>query len=385
MQTEEQKQIYLDHAATTPVDPRVLRVMLPFFSEHFGNPGSLHKQGVEAKQAVRSARRATARFLGAHEDEVVFTSGGTEGNTLAIRGVIERKHEEGISYKNMHCVTSTIEHVSVLAHMKELERRGVSVSYIPVLSNGIVDVKEMGKAPRAEMVLVSIMYANNEIGTIQPIREIAKIIKKHPRAIFHCDASQAPLYLDCNANRLGVDLMTLDAHKIYGPKGIGALYVRRGLEFSPLFLGGGHEGGRRSGTENVPGIFGLSKALEIAADEREKESARLAVLRDLLIEEIATRIPSARLNGAAKERLPNNVNFSFPGIESEWFVAQLDARGISASGRSACLTEKEKGSYVVRALGSSALPLNSVRFTLGRLTTENEIRRVATEVIDIAA
>ena len=367
------KRIYLDYAATTPLDPRVKLAMEPYFAKAFGNPSSIHAEGVAAKKAVDEARTKVARALEARAEEIIFTSGGTEANNLAIFGVLEGK-------KNAHIVTTNIEHSSILEPLRELKRQGrAEVSYVPVEPNGIVRAEKIISAIRPNTVLVSVMYANNEIGTIQPIAKIGKLLRKANQrsVIFHVDACQAPLYLHCLVNALGVDLLTLDGHKMYGPKGVGALYVRHGTALAPTIFGGGQEKGLRSTTENVPGIVGFAEALHLAVSERAKESLRLATLRDYLCSEVLEniRIKNVVVNGSIEtwKRLPNNLNISLHGIDTEMLTLQLNVHGIACSTKSSCLKD-EKVSYVVRALGGGASRAQStLRFTLGRATTKKDI------------
>ncbi|MDO8572706.1 MAG: cysteine desulfurase family protein [bacterium] len=379
------KRIYLDHAAATPLDPRVFAAMKPFMTKEFGNPSTLYREGVVAKNAVFLARKKIAEILFAHPDEIIFTSSGTEGNNLAIQGIVNSApylpagRREKLGEKNPHIITSVIEHPSVLAGCKALEGWGVAVSYIGVDGNGIIKLDELKKALRKETVLVSIMYANNEIGTIEPIREIAKIIRiwrKHNSTSFpyiHTDACQAANYLPLHVERLGIDLLTLNGSKIYGPKGMGALFVRRGVPLSPFIYGGGQERGLRPGTENVAGIVGLAEALGIAETMKEKESKRLTTLRDYFISSMFKKIPGVILNGDRIERSPNNVNVSIPGIESDHLIIELDAHGIAASARSACKSMDEEGSHVIMALGRNTIGTESgIRFTLGRSTTKKD-------------
>ncbi len=380
------KRIYLDYAATTPLDPRVRRKMEPFWAREFGNPSSIHQEGVLAKKALDAARVAVARVLEAHPDEIVFTSGGTEANNLAIFGVLKSVRYSISQNTKPHVVTTSIEHASVLEPLRKLEQEGkISVTYVPVEKDGRVKVEKILAAVRPSTVLVSVMYANNEIGTIQPIARIGKAIRAigANRPLFHTDACQAPLYLNCLVNTLGVDLMTLDGHKIYGPKGVGALYVRRGTPLVPQILGGGQERGRRSTTENLSGIGGFAEALHLAVAEREKESARLERLRNQLLSYIRTNVGMSQeivVNGSLKqkERLPNNLNISLPGSDTEMLSLQLDAAGIACSTKSSCLRD-ERESSVVKALGGGTTRAQStLRFTLGRATTEKEIEQVAT-------
>lgn len=384
--------IYLDYAATAPINPAVLKVIQKAEREVWGNASSIHAEGVLAKKALDSARRSVALSLSAHADEIVFTSGGTESNNLAIFGVVRHLAEEGKKFSDMHIVTTAIEHSSVLEPMRELERQGASVTYVTPRKNGIVHPEDVIKAITPNTVLVSIQYANNEIGTIQPILKIAKELrnfeKKHDsrfmihesaklaKPILHVDASQAPLYLDCSPNRLGADLVTLDGHKMCGPKGIGMLYVRRGTKISPILFGGGQEEGIRSTTENVPAIVGFAKALLLAKDNREGESKRLTAIRDYAFAQIKKHIPTALINGDEKERLPNNINISIPGINAEFTVLKLDAAGISCSTKSSCVAGSEM-SYVVYAMSKDkARALSTLRFTLGLGTKKGDVLKL---------
>jgi cysteine desulfurase len=372
------RRIYLDHAATTPVDPAVVRAMRPFFSDRFANPSSLHSAGTEAQHAVASARKLIAEFFHAHEDEIVFCSGGTESDNLAIYGTIRAHGERG-----NHVITSAIEHPAVIETLQRLARRKeIELTIVPVNAEGIVSVADIAKAITEKTVLVSIMTANNEIGTIQPIAEIGRAILSYRKAhetiypIFHTDACQATGALDLDVTKLHVDLLTANGTKVYGPKGIGLLFVRRGLKLEPMMFGGGQERGLRSGTENVPGIMGFARAFELAQARREKESVRLAELRDRLIEGLL-RIPKSRLNGHATERLPNNANISFLDIEGEAAVLYLDAKGICCSTGSACASTSLDPSHVILALGMSYEAAHgSLRFSLGRSTTKEDIDTV---------
>ncbi len=364
------KRIYLDHAAATPLDKGVLSVMQKIGSESYGNPSSLYKEGVEAKKSLLEIRKDIAETIGANPDEIIFTGGGTESNNLALFGIVQDP-------KKSHLVVSSVEHASVLECARELEKRGAEVTYLPVDKDGLVSLKDLKEAIKENTVLVSVMYANNEIGTIQPISEIAKIIRhSKSKPLFHTDACQAANYLDMNVLRLGVDLMTFNASKIYGPKGVGALFVKRGIKISPILFGGGQEKGTRSGTENVAGLKGFAEAMKVAEQMKEKESARLAKLRDFFIQEILSEIPGAILNGSAEKRLPNNVNISIPGTDAEELVIQLDARGISCSTGSACANIGHDGkvSHVIEALGfGRERAASSLRFTLGRDTKKEDL------------
>lgn len=390
--------IYLDYAATTPLDPRVGKVMRSFLSERFGNPSSIHAEGVAAKVALDTARTTVARCLEAHKEEIVFTSGGTEANNLAMFGVLANTdgRQHLLKGAKPHVVTTNIEHASVLEPMRQLEKEGMAeVTYVSVEPNGIVKPEKILAAVRPTTVLVSVMYANNEIGTIQPIAKIGKALRdfrngqlktsnlklstvKNRLPIFHSDACQAPLYLRCLVNALGVDLLSLDAHKIYGPKGVGALYIRRGMRLEPQLFGGGQEWGMRSTTENVPAIVGFAEALRIATAERHRESERIQKLRDMLYPAIFQNNGTVVVNGGMKkgERLPNNLNISLPGVDTEFLTLELDALGIAVSTKSSCLKD-EKESYVVAALDAQnhARAHSSLRFTLGRTTTRNDVKR----------
>ncbi|MCC7523015.1 aminotransferase class V-fold PLP-dependent enzyme [Candidatus Uhrbacteria bacterium] len=371
--------IYLDHAATTPLDPRVLQAMQPFFSDDFGNPSSFHALGVRAKDAVSEARETVAVLLGAHADEIIFTSGGTESNNLAISGVIKRWQGEGIP----HVITSAVEHHSVLEPLMSMDRKKeIELTILGVDRTGKVSVEDAAKALKSNTVLISIMIANNEIGTIQPIADIGREILKWRKAhaslypYLHTDACQATGFLDLNVDKLHADLLTLNGSKIYGPKGVGALYVRRGTKLQPFFIGGGQERNIRPGTENVPGIAGLAKAFELVQADRERESARLTALRDKLAFGLL-QIPKTVLNGHPIDRLPNSVNISFIDIEGEAAVLYLDAEGIMASTGSACASASLDPSHVILATGLSYEGAHgSIRFTLGHSTTEADIDKV---------
>ncbi len=363
------KRIYMDHSATTYLDPRVKKAMENFGFEKFGNPSSIYKEGREAKKAVESARSEIARIIKAKLEEIIFTSGGTESDNLAIFGVAGSESKQ---FKH-HIITTKFEHHAVLNPIKFLEKQGFQITYLDVGKEGIVNPKDVEKALRPETILVSIMYANNEIGTIQPIADIGKILKNH-KAVFHTDACQAAGYLDLNAEKLGVDLMTINGSKIYGPKGVGLLYARKGIKLEPLMRGGEQEKKIRPGTENVPGIIGLASALRISQKEKNKEAKRLAALRDYFIKRLTAEIPKIFLNGHSKIRLPNNINVSILGTEGESIVLFLDELGVACSTGSACTSEKLEPSHVIMALGKSyEYSHGSVRFTLGRCNTKKDI------------
>ena len=366
--------IYMDHAGTTPLDRRVLEFMLPYMSELFGNPSSIHTVGQEAKKALADARDTVARILGCRTSEVVFTSGGTESDNAALRGVVDALRPTG-----RHVITTTAEHHAVLHTCQYLEDSGFDVTYLPVDQHGLVTPEQVAAAVTDETILVSVMLANNEVGTIQPIAEIARAVKERARelkrtVVVHTDAVQAAGFLDLNVRALGVDMLSLSAHKFYGPKGVGLLFIRRGAPWLPQQLGGSQERERRSGTENVAGICGLAMALHLAHAEREQVSAHCAALRDRIIDGIREAIPNAQLNGHPINRLPNNVNFSFEGVEGEPILLGLDMAGICASSGSACSSGSLEPSHVLLALGQSAdLARGSLRITLGKHNTTEEV------------
>ena len=366
--------IYLDHSATTPVRSEVLESMLPYFSLGFGNPSSIYTIGQEARKAVDDAREQAAGVLGARMSEIVFTSGGTESDNAALKGAAFALRHTG-----SHIITTAIEHHAVLHTCHQLERFGFDVTYVPVDEYGIVDPQSIARAVTDETVLVSVMMANNEIGTIQPVAEIARIVKAEAQRrsrtiVMHTDAVQAAGFLDINVRALGVDLMSLSAHKIYGPKGVGLLYVKRGTPFEAQNAGGGQERQRRSGTENVPGIVGMSEALRIAASEREQVATNCLRLRDKLIDGIFDSIDRVHLNGHPTQRLPNNVNISFEDIEGEPVLLGLDFAGVCASSGSACSSASLEPSHVLLAIRRSPeLAQGSLRITLGRDNTDEDV------------
>ena len=363
--------IYLDYNATTPCDPRVVEAMLPFFREHFGNPSSLHRFGQEARQAVEKARSVIARSIGARDEEIVFTSGGTESNNLAIRGVAQALRKKG-----NHLVTSSIEHHAVLNVFRALEKEGFAVTYLPVDREGLVHPEDLRKALRPETILVSIMHANNETGVIEPIEELSRIVREHG-AVFHTDAVQTVGKVPIQVDDLGVDLLSASAHKFYGPKGVGFLYIRKGTRLVPQILGGHHERGRRAGTENVPGIVGMAKALEVAQDEMHEEARRVGTLRDRLEEELQARIPDIVVVSRGAPRLYNTSLVLVEYVEGESLLLNLDFEGICVSSGSACTSSSLEPSHVLLACGyPHALAHGSIRFSLGKWTTEEEISRV---------
>ena len=365
------KRIYLDYAATTPTHPEVVKAMLPYFTDAFGNPSSLYSYGQEAKGAIEEARSKVANLIGAQNEEIVFTSGGTEADNFALKGVAYANESKG-----NHIVTSSIEHHAVIEACKFLERRGYSVTYLPVDEYGLVEPDDVKKAITAKTILISVIHASNEVGTIEPVAEISRIARE-AGIYFHTDAVQAVGHIPVNVNELGVDLLSMSAHKLYGSKGVGALYIRKGTKLSPFMHGGGQEKERRASTENVPGIVGFGKAVEIAQHDMSEEATRLARLRDQLIKGLVERIDHTRLNGHPQKRLPNNVNVSVDFVEGESMILNLDLEGICASTGSACSSSSLEPSHVLLALGLSHEQAHgSLRFSLGKWTIEEEIERV---------
>jgi cysteine desulfurase len=363
--------IYLDHNATTPCDPRVVEAMLPYFSEHFGNAASRHHSfGWRAEEAVEYAREQVAKLIGAEPKEIVFTSGATEADNVAIKGVYEMYASKG-----NHIITCSIEHKAVLDSCKHLEKQGAEITYLPVQPNGSIDVEELEAAIRPGTILISIMYANNEIGTIMPVKAISEVARKHG-VLFFTDATQAVGKIPVDVNKDGIDLLALTAHKMYGPKGVGALYVRRRdprVRLTAQMDGGGHERGMRSGTLNVPGIVGLGKAAELAMAGMQEEDARLRQLRDQLENGLLQQDQSF-LNGDRENRLPQMTNISFQYVDGEALLMGIN-KEIAVSSGSACTSASIEPSYVLKALGlSDELAHSSLRFGLGRYTTEEEIK-----------
>jgi len=365
------KRIYLDYAATTPTHPEVVKAMMPYFTESFGNPSSIHSYGQEAKDAVERARSKVATLIGAKSDEIVFTGSGTEADNFAVKGVAWSRKDKGD-----HIITSSIEHHAVLETCKFLEKQGFSITRLPVDGHGIVDPDDVRRAITKKTILISVMHANNECGTIEPIAEIGKIARE-TEIYFHTDAVQTVGYIPLDVDKLKIDLLSISAHKLCGPKGVGALYIRKGTRISSFMHGGSQERGRRASTENVPGIVGLGKAAEIAQQEMAEEAQRLTALRDRLIKGILEGIEYTQLNGHPVKRLPNNANVSINYIEGESILLNLDLDGICASTGSACSSEDLAPSHVLMAMGLPHLQAHSsVRFSLGKWTTEEEIDKV---------
>jgi cysteine desulfurase len=365
------KQIYLDYAATTPADPEVVQAMLPYFHDAFGNPSAIYSYGQEAKNAVEAARTKVARLLGARDDEIVFTGSGTEADNFALKGVAFANKSKG-----NHIITSSIEHHAVLESCKFLGKMDFKITYLPVDSNGLVDPQDVKKAITGKTILISIMHANNEVGTIQPISEISKVAKE-AGVYFHTDAVQTAGHIPTDVKELGVDLLAMSAHKLYGPKGVGLLYIKKGTKIMPFLNGGAQERGRRASTENVPGIVGFGKAAELAARDIDTESARITRLRDKLITGIQKNMEHIKLNGHPVKRLPNNVNISVEFVEGEAMCLNMDMSGICISTGSACSSTSLEASHVLLALGLDPVKAHgSLRFTLGKWTTEGEIDKV---------
>ena len=385
--------IYVDYAASTPVDTEVVRAMEPFWQEQFANTGAIHNEGAQALGAVAAARAAVGGFIHARRsDDIIFTSGATEANNLGFFGLIEAQIQAGKSYQDLHIITTPIEHKSVLDCAKALEAKGVRVTYLPVHEDGLVIPNELKEALTPETVFVSIGYVNSEIGVVQPLHGCARVIQEFRREhesslpYFHSDATQAPVYLHCHQEQLGVDLMSLGGQKVYGPKGIGCLYVDESVTIAPIMHGGTRERGLRPGTLPTPLIMGFAKALQLADERREQEAERITLLRDHFIQRVTKTISTAELNGSHEHRTANNANFSFPlnqpsadgqraGLDNEFLVLQLDAKGIACSAKSAC--SKAGGSHVVAALGKGTdYSESAVRFSFGKDNTMEEVEYI---------
>lgn len=387
------KKIYLDNSATTPVDKKVLYAMAKYWSVVFGNPSSIHSMGVEAKIALQNAKKSIAKLINGHDREIIFTSGGTEANNLAIFGLVNSLIKEGKKYSEIHLITTEIEHSSVLECFARLESDGCKVDYLKVNEFGLINPKDLREIIRPETVLVSVAYANSEIGVINSIKEVIKEIR-HKRKEFrrekvgmpylHTDASQAGLYLNMNVEELGVDLMTLDAQKMYGPKGVGILFIRDGVKIVPIMFGGGQERGMRSGTENIPLIVGMVSAFEFARKINIKESLRLIKIRDYFFKEINKFVPNAIINGDQVARLPNNINISMPNHDGEMLVFRLDESGIICSSSSACASGTGESAVVMKLVEKTGVDKveidnrakSTLRFSMGRDTKIADIKKL---------
>ncbi|HOV81536.1 MAG TPA: cysteine desulfurase NifS [Methanothrix sp.] len=369
--------IYMDHSATTPVDPQVLQAMLPYFSERFGNASSLHSFGLEAKEALEEAREKVAALLGAKAGEIVFTSGGTESDNLALKGIARKNRERG-----KHIITTSFEHPAVLETCRALGKEGFEVTYLPVTAGGLVDPAAVEAAIRPDTILISVMHANNEIGTIQPIEEIGRIAAE--RDIYlHTDAVQSAGKIPVDVDAMGVDLLSISAHKLYGPKGVGALYIRRGSNIASIVQGGGHELGLRSGTENIPGIVGLGRAAQLCLERMEEDGRRLSSLSSRLAGDVLQRVKESWINGSMKRRLPGSLNFGFKYVEGESLLLFLDSRGVAVSTGSACSSHKLEPSHVLLSLGlPHELCHGSLRITMGRSNTAEEVDYVADCIVE---
>ena len=370
------RRVYLDHNASTPVHPEVLEAMLPYFSERFGNPSSVHGFGREARDGLETARERVASFLRVGKDEVVFTSGGTESDNLAVKGVAAARRDG-------HLITSVIEHHAVLRTCQSLEQLGFAVTYLPVDGTGLVDPDDVRRALRSDTRLVTIMHANSEVGTIQPVAEIGAILRERD-VPFHVDAVQTFGKLPVDVDALGIDLLSFSGHKIYGPKGIAGLYVRKGTKMASILHGGEHERRRRAGTENVPGIVGLGKAVEIRARDMHAEAIRVTALRDRLWQGVSAGVPEVRLNGHPERRLPGTCNLGFRHLEAESIVLGLDLKGIGVSAGSACTSGNVEPSYVLTAMGQPLdWAMGAVRCSLGRSTSAEDIDYVIESVVPL--
>ncbi|MBD3238296.1 MAG: aminotransferase class V-fold PLP-dependent enzyme [Candidatus Moranbacteria bacterium] len=388
------KNVYLDYAATTPIDKQVLKSMLPFLKQNYGNASSLHTPGRKANQAVEKSRATIAHATGMQNKEVIFTSGATESNNLAIKGTFQALNAKFNSLKKLHFITSNIEHHCVLdsfAYLKKKYPKNVEITYLPVNEKGLINPDILAKALKKNTVLISIMMINNEIGTAQPLKKIAQIIKKQKKArsqdqnpmpiYFHSDATQAPSYFSIQCSAYGLDLLTINAHKIYGPKGVGALVIKKGVLIHAINHGGGHEFRKRSGTLNVPGIVGMGKAIELAEKNRDKNIEKITKLRDYFLNQISQKLKRIKVNGSLKKRTPNNINISFLGVEGESLLLLLDKKGIYVSTGSACSSNSLQASHVQLALHNNHLRAHSsIRFTLGKFLLKSDLDYAVQEI-----
>ncbi len=374
------RKVYLDHNATTPVRPEVLQAMLPYFSEKFGNASSIYGSGQEAKVALEEAREKVAEILGASASEIFFTSGGTESDNLALKGTAFGNGKRG-----KHIITSKIEHPAVLESCKFLEKEGFEVTYLPVDSQGFVHPEDLRKTIREDTTLVSVMHANNEVGTIQPIEELSKVTEERG-AYFHTDAVQTVGKIAMNLQRLNVDMLSMSGHKIYGPKGVGALYIRKGVRISPWAHGGHHERSRRAGTENVPSIVGFSRALELLNEEREKHNQHLRNLTEMFYRKLVESIPDVILHGDLNRRIPSTLSLSFKGVEGESVILSLDMKGVAVSTGSACSSGTLEPSHVLSAMGiDPAIAQGAIRFSFGKDNSMEDVEYVASILPEIVS
>ncbi|MCK4385788.1 MAG: cysteine desulfurase NifS [candidate division Zixibacteria bacterium] len=371
MNASQARRVYLDHNATTPVHPEVLEAMLPYFKDKFGNPSSIHGFGREVKVALEESREKVAKLINAGPSEIYFTSGGTESDNLAVKGTAFANRKKG-----KHIITSEIEHHAILESCKSLEKEGFEVTYLPVDGQGLIDPDDLGKAMRKDTILVSLMYANNEVGIIEPLEELSKITKENG-VYFHTDAVQAMGKVPVDVQKLNVDMLSVSGHKIYGPKGVGAIYIRKGTRITSLSHGGSHERSRRAGTENVPGIVGLAKAVEIAYRDIEEQSKHLKKMSEAFYKKLTQAIPDVFLNGDLEKRIPNTLNLSFKAVEGESIILSLDLKGVAVSTGSACASGSLEPSHVLSAMGiSPELAQSAIRFSFGRENTTDDVEYV---------
>ncbi len=378
------KLIYMDNSATSPVDPRVLETMLPYFNEEFGNASTLYRLGVEAKKAVDKARKQVAELINADVDEITFTSGGSESDNMVIKGVALKEIQKATEDNpRNHIITTTIEHPAVLETCKFLEKFGFEVTYLPVDESGIINLDDLKAAIKESTILITIMHSNNEIGSIQPTKEIGEIAREN-KVLFHSDAVQSAGKIPVDVKEQNIDLLSISGHKINGPKGVGAVYIKKGVRLEVLIHGGGQEKGLRSGTENVPGIVGLGKAAEIANQELEERMKHNQEIRDALIEKVTNTIKDSYVNGSLENRLPNNVHFRFSGIEGESLILRLDDKGINGATGSACSTHDLKGSHVLAAIGvKPALSHGSLRLSIGPENSIDDVDYIVESISEV--
>ncbi|MBR5503464.1 MAG: cysteine desulfurase NifS [Methanobrevibacter sp.] len=372
--------MYMDNSATSPVKEEVFNAMIPYLKEEFGNPSTFYKLGRNAKKAVETARENVAKLINAETKEIIFTSGGTESDNMAIKGIAFKLEDKG-----KHIITTEIEHPAVLRTCEYLESKGFEVTYLPVKENGIINVEDLKEAIREDTILISVMHANNEIGTIQPIAEVGAIAKENG-ITFHVDAVQSVGKIPVDVKEANIDLLSISSHKLYGPKGVGAIFIRKGVRLETLIHGGGQENGLRSGTENVPGIVGFGKAAELAYEHLDENIAKLKEIRDLLIEEVLEKVPESYLNGDREQRLPNNASFRFAAIEGEGLILRLDAKGINGATGSACSSKSLKASYVLSALGLADAEIHgSLRLSLGTENSIEDVEVVSDAIAEVVA